>query len=784
MITVLLCACLKSSDINSGSKDPFAKTPSNPNWQPPSDPIPSTSAFPKTKEEYRVLYYWLAQYTEQDVTIPHENITYDVGSLPNNDAVFKTWAAFSNRGRELANVQVIQVEPKYFLLSNIDRGGKLYVKNPTTYDYADPVAAAWWYKDFDYAKNPHYQRAAVMNRGLIHAMIQLIKIDDEHEKGNFQRSDYIGGSLIKVAVAYDAGKKLLPTVVQKAYETLLLKEFERAESWKLVKLFGDMESMSPVGMYYVAKAIGDPALMTRAATHAQDVYDTMMNGAGFEKHENGADVVYQGIYLFYASWLLSATQADPAAASLYQFLIPYIDRACKFLNYMTIVEPTLVPGELRLTGPSHFNAANPGSPGELIWNIGFRGYLAGAMYSNQCKTRILNQDGASYAIFPLDRTVAQMKSDLQSFMSSSNFVNNGNQGTNSKWSINYENPLIPTDDWSEGHWGTATSTVYTYSFFKNGFYNDLITDLQNNEAWTKYPFQFTNNYIETLDDINEPVANKKPWFVIAKSSNMHTIWHLGTLAWRNQESTNIAGFGGGAISSVSTVGPIIMGRERGNQQQMMTLAEWRIWATHHMAGADENGNYFGTARDRDLNRTVTKNGNTSVTAVVTGTIGPSNNKTAPNGSITGSVNYQRTFAFNQSTGINVTSILNSDTTDQATELYEIIPVYLYDPAINDIVANPNEITVISFYKNGSWVTPTTNNTTGVTDIRLSRYNAPLYIHFATAQSVKLAPTEMVQSSGNRSHNRNILIDLLKNNGSAVHLPSQTSITYTINTTSP
>lgn len=764
----------------------FPDAPDNPAWAAPSDPIPSTSGFPKTKDEYRVLYHWLARYKIQDVAVPQLSLDYNAADVVTDDDVFNMRAAFSNVGRQLANVTALQAESTSFLLENIDRNGKIYIKDNrgvnSIYDYLDTTAAAWWYKNFTYAKNPHLNRASVINRALITAIIELIMLDNDHENGKNLRTDYIGGSLIKIAVPYEAGKKLLPASVQQAFETLLMEMFVRGETLSLNTTFGDMEVQNALGLYFVAEAMDNNSLRTRAATRSQEIYQKMISGAGFEKHENGADVVYQGIYLFYAGWLLTASQSNSATASLYSWLIPYVDRGCKFLNYLTVVEPNSSSGAVRITGPSHFNVANNGSPRNMIWNFGHRGYLAGAMYgANQCKTRLFNQNGANYMLFPINSNISGMRNELQSFMSPTNYINNGSN----EWAINYAS-LDPADgEWTYLNWGRNESSVPTYSYYKQGFYSEMMTDLNNQAQWTKYPQKYSTNFIEVLEDTNEPVTNKKPWFIIGKSNNMHAIFHVGGLGWRNNESSTIAGFGGGAISSVSTVGPVIMGRERGNQTQQFTLSEWKIWPTHHMAGADENGGYFGTARDRDLNRTVTKNGNTSVSAVATGVIGPSNNKTAPNGSITGSVNYSRTLGFNQTTGISVTSVLNTNQADQATELYEIIPVYLYDDELNNITTNPEEKTVISFYKSGSWVTPSTTLTTGVTAIRLMRYNAPLYIHFSTAKSMKLSPSEFVQTVGHdSSHSRNIMIDLLGNNGATVTLPAQVSISYTMNTTAP
>lgn len=793
-LIVALSSCIGKSEINLDTNvtdDPFSTTPSNPNWQPPSDPIPSTSAFAKDKEEYRVLYWWLAEYKEGDVTIPKKTLDYDANEFISNEDSFRMWALFANRGRILPYVKTIQLDAQHFLLQNIDKGGQLHTKeiqaDGSSYDFIDEVAAAWWYNSFDYSKNPHYHRAALINRALIYSIADMIMLDAEHEKGNYKRTDYIGGSLIKYAVPYFEGKKILPIAVQKAYEKLLLNMFERAETWKITAIFGDMESMAPVGMYYTAKALDDADLLKRAAARGEEIYNKMISGAGFEKHENGFDVIYQGIFMTFSSWLISVTQTDANAASLYQWLIPYVDRSCKLIDYLTIVEPQIIntsTNQVAITGPSHFNVANNGGPRSMIWNSGLKPFLAAAGYSDYCKPRLFNQSEIYYASFPLSKTTSQIKSDLGSFMSATNFINNGNSSSNYEWAINYSNPAAPNTGWRETHWGGDSSYGYSYSHYKPNFYAELMADQAANNNSTKYPFNYSTNFIETFEDINESQANKKPWFVVAKSSSLHAIFHVGGLGWRNSESSTIAGFGGGAISSVSTVGPVIMGRERGNQTQQFTLAEWKIWPTHHMAGADENGNYFGTARDRDLNRTVTKNGSTSVTAVATGIIGPSNNKTAPNGSITGNVNYQRSLTFHQTNGITVTSTLNTNQADQAKELYEIIPAYLYDDDINDIANHPEQKTVISFYKSGSWVTPTTALTTGVTAIRLMRFNAPLYIHFSSAKSMKLSPSEFIQNGHDHSHSRNIMIDLLNNNGSVVTLPSQVQITYTMDTTSP
>ena len=765
-------------------------------WQVPAGPIPTSSAFyallsgkpAATQEAYRVLYHWLAHYQSSDFDLPKNGISYDAAFLASDENVFRLRSLLSNQGRNIPEPKIIQVASSNFLLNTIDVGGqtKMKITNGGPRSFVEPISAAWHYT-WDYPGNPNYHNEALMHRGFVYAIADMINLDAINETTNtsVNRTDYLGGSLIRYAVPYAKGKSLLPPSVQQAYELILIKMFNRLQTWSLNGTFGDMEIQATVGMFYTAQALNNPTYYSQAAARAQFVYEKMISGAGFEKHENGADVVYQGIAQYFMGWLLSASQADPQAAPLYSWLINYMDRSCKYVNYMTLVEPPKAGATIRVTGPSHFNAANGGALRTFIWNNGFKSFLAGAFYSNQCKTFLQNQVGATYHQYPLSNTVAQFRTDLQSFLGTNGFVNNLTAPDctgNSAWSVKCSNPNVPTTNWGEDHWSTDTSYGYTYSYYKPNFYSGLMTDIAMNAIWNKFPQQQSSTYIEELQDINEPIANKKPWFVIGKSASMHTIWHLGGLAWRNS-ATNIAGFGGGALSSVSTVGPIIMGSERGNQDQAFSMSDWQSWPTHHLAGQDDMGLPFTNARDRNINRTVTKNGNQSVTAIATGLIGATSTYTNPGGSINGNVNYERQLTFDQQAGITVRSALNSDSTDQVKSLYEIIPVYLYDPALNDCATAPQECTTIEFRVNGAWVAPTTALMASVTDIKLNRYNAPLYIHFSSPRKVKLSPSEITLVREAR-HHRNLMIELVGNNGALVALPAKAEIQYIINTVSP
>ncbi len=762
-------------------------------WSLPSGPIPSTSAFhgllssvdQTTKESYRVLYHWVSQYSAADFDLPKTPITYNSSYLSNDENAFKVWSLFANRGRYLAHPKIIQVSSDKFLASTIDVGGKFIVQNDSRYVFVEPISAAWHYS-WDYPGNPNFQRPELMHRAFAYAIPMMAVTDNAHHRGLSMRTDFLGGTLIRYAVPYFYGKHLLPGVVQQAYEQILVKLFDRARTWNLNGTFGDMEIQAAVGMYYVAEALNNPVYRGQAATRAQFIFERMISGAGFEKHENGADVVYQGIAQHFTSWLLTASQSNPQTAALYAWLHDYMTRSCKFLNHLTYLEPTPAGTRRRVTGPSHFNAANGGSIQTLIWNSGLKSFLGGSYYTNECRTLLHNQFSASYEQFPLSTSPNQMRTDLQSYMSATNYVNmiGTNCSGNDYWSVTCSNPSAPAFEASatgQELWTTDTSFPYIFHHYVPGFYNSIQSDIVTNAQWNSFPHQRSSSFIEELEDVNEPDPLKKPWFISAKSNSLHTTFFLGGLAWRNS-ATNIAGFGGGAISSVATVAPIIMGSERGNQDQAFSINDWRVWPTHHFAGEDSSGKYFGNARDRNVTRTVSRNGNISIAATINGSIDAvSNPLTNPSGNITG-LSYQRVLSFNQSNGINVTTSISNPGNKQARELWDIIPVYLFSDTYNNCAINPEECTKIEFKVNGVWIIPGSALTSNVSSIRLSRYNTPLYIHFTGPKSVKLSPTEITLFREPR-HHRNIMIDLHGNPGTVNALPNQIGVSYNI-TTSP
>ncbi len=482
-------------------------TGTNTSWSLPTSPIPSSSAFyallsgmdSQTQESYRVLYHWLAHYSLSDFDIPKTEITYNTNFFTSDENTFKFRTLASNSGRNIIgdNGKILQVSSNAFLLSTIDANGQILIQRDSNYMFLEPIAGAWLYL-WDYPGNPYYQSTNLINRSFSYAIPAMIWLDNQHHKGLYQRTDFIGGSLLRYALPYSAAKSTLPAVVRQAYEYILIKMFNRANTWSLNTTFGDMNVQTAVGMYYVAKALGNADYYTTASVRAKYIYDTLVNTAGFEKHENGADLLYNHIAQYFTAWLLSATQVDTMAASLYSWLTPFMDRSCKFTNYLTYLDP-VTTAKRNYINPSHFNAANGGGMNSVFWNSGFKSYLAGGMYSNQCRTLLNNQPADSYQQYPLTDSPSTMRTSIQSFLSSSSYSNSltndcNGSGGNNRWSVRCTSTDMPTAPVAENHWTNDTSFQFNYLYYKSGYYSSLMSDITNNAQWNNSLQILLNSY--------------------------------------------------------------------------------------------------------------------------------------------------------------------------------------------------------------------------------------------------------------------------------------------------
>ena len=113
--------------------------------------------------------------------------------------------------------------------------------------------------------------------------------------------------------------------------------------------------------------------------------------------------------------------------------------------------------------------------------------------------------------------------------------------------------------------------------------------------------------------------------------------------------------------------------------------------------------------------------------------------------------------------------------NKVKKLFEILPVFLRNASDQ----SQGTITNIDFYVNGAWRSATTDPER-VRRIRLDRFDGEVIIEFSKIVSVRLSSNDFYINQGKRSGTqiRNIMIDLLENEGSTVELTDQ-SIEYKI-----
>ena len=213
--------------------------------------LPAKAQLPQTHEYQVTIRNYLAGITLADLDVTLTPVTYDDAYLSSNDELHATWLALEDIGRvPTVDMSGIRVASLHFSLSQLERDGQVYMRVGRNSDFMDPINTAWW-ADWDYPGNPYYGSSAVKLRAFVAAAVDLMMTDQELESSiDHQRSDFAGGYLTKFAYVYYVVKDILPADVQAAYETGLIKIFERLETYHPYGAGGaDMETMQLPGLW-------------------------------------------------------------------------------------------------------------------------------------------------------------------------------------------------------------------------------------------------------------------------------------------------------------------------------------------------------------------------------------------------------------------------------------------------------------------------------------------------------------------------------------------------------
>lgn len=192
-----------------------------------------------------------------------------------------------------------------------------------------------------------------------------------------------------------------------------------------------------------------------------------------------------------------------------------------------------------------------------------------------------------------------------------------------------------------------------------------------------------------------------------------------------------------------------------------------------MSGITPDGRIFTTARYRPRweDREYLLNGDTAQVTVY-GAI--NDTYTEQNNALPGDFQFVRRFLI-EPRGVTVESSFSSSDMNQAVELYETIPLFIRDAARQRNAPYHK----IWFLSNGVWVeVDTTTPYENVQQVKVERFNGAVRILFETPQRVLLSDV-WVDGFQSGATCRNVMIDLLRNDGVPVTLPSQFTLRYRI-----
>jgi hypothetical protein len=629
------------------------------------------------------------------------------------------------------------------------RGGQRLKGEPTF--SIQPADTVWW-STWDYPGNPYYDSRAVRNRAFTVAAVDMIMLDWLHESGkhwvrNARRSDFLGGSMVWLTYVYNALRDDLPDEVQRAYKTGLEKFLDRMHDWGPTGVNDNMDMKANVAMAYIGEAFEDGPLVDKARRYVQRNLK-LVHPAGMIRDAGGLEASYNGIALVNIVWAAQVSRWDE--------LVEAVDRMIDLKGHLTFPEPD----GWNYFGPSHFNTrTGHGSPTDQ-WSRPYRDVAAAMLTDKALYLMYGGRRGRKgrWAAPKPETMLKQVKRGIE----------------------NINDHLEPSDKrftrWVAGWW--AGTINYAHNYYHDGFYEKLV-ELGDEDAPIIHPphTRPDNEFIRAFPDpdMEDVPPRERNTFMIARQSDYSAVIYTGPIG-----DTRYMNFAGGALSAFWTPegGSIILGRTGLPTRPATTHQDWehwRIWPTHAISGMTPDGNVFTSARLRrrmsNVEYTVEDDRGR---VVISGPIGAEydGSRTAQNKCITGEVFYKRVFDVTDG-AVTIETTLHSDGSDRVAELYEMLPLFLYDARRQE---EPHHS--VTFLRGREAIEPSSDPVADVTRIEVERCEGGAVIKFDEPQTVRMAPETWKDSYQSRVKLDNVLIDLLDNDGKEAPLET-VSVRYHI-----
>ncbi len=658
---------------------------------------------------------YLAQFKEKDFEVELKPLQVKRSYFSSAEDAYRPWLFFGYEQNEFMDSEGLRVDASHFTLENIEANGQVNMTvGKSQFMLAVPTA---FFADWDYEGNPHYDSRAVKLRAFVAAAVDMMMQDQEHERGKNDRSDFVGIQLIRWAYPYGVIKDELPKNVRNAYEKGLIKMFERLEDWGPTGIHADMDMGALVGMLYTAKFVESQDLQRRAERHVDMILDKHLYDAGYIDHGAAYDAGYNGISAYFINFA--------AQLSGYEPLIEAVRKMSRLKAYVTLPDP-----DGREFSPFHSNPSSGGDAPHDYWGsynreVGLARYSDDAVY--------LALSGGDRSV----KTLNQMGIDMERML---RFLHHPNVGEF------LEKSDKKPGKWKHEHWIDGQSLNATALYMQDDLYRRLHSLQQSNSKLRKPPFSRNDDFTESLGDK----------MLSVKRQSYGTIIFNDRLSWWTGEgqTETINGFGGGNLSAfwTPTTGTVLLGGTKTAHGGGLDLKDWPIWPVHALSGETSDGRAFSSGIQRhpeanyDLNRIIPR-------ITISGDL--TDIYADPTDALQGKVEYNRVFNIKDN-GIEITTSVSGDGSNNIKSLYEILPVYLRHGRIQ----KDERPTEIQFEVNGRWQKAGTS-LKEVSRIRLKRFGGEVFIEFENPRQVKLSPENFYQAKNSTEgmNARNIMIKM-------------------------
>ena len=617
--------------------------------------------------------------------------------------------------------------------------------------------------EWNYPGNPYYNNRGLKLRALVTAAIKMMMVDDYIDKNpTAGRADHYSNEMIVLGSPFRAFKDQMPPEARNAYAAGLKKYARQIMAWGPKGEEANFDMITPIGLWYAMKGCDDPEFTAEATAHARKMFadPKYFHPAGYYVERGGLDIGYSGIANCFA--------VGAALTGDWPFAKDAIERVYRLKSHLTLPEP-----DGRWTGPTHFNTrlSSPADNDQWKWDSdqalrrGARDYAA-ALVTDEA-AHLVSTPSADEL-----KGAARLRAGTFAAQIHQNPVRTGNGSKETPY-IYCKDEEITGHKWTWRQWPSwdfPYSVNFGYELYPKGFAAHRAELERTNSPMLKSPYLRDGGFVRDFEKA----------FFATKQPGYAAILHTGPVGHQSPDEklpqfTSPLGLGGGQLSAFWTpaTGSVILGRRGGNsRKQGFDLIEaWRTWPNHSVSGATRDGKFFTSARI--LNPTVTSEiKGYQATVKVSGPIPASVISTEKN--LSGTIDYAREFKLDEQ-AIRVATTLQGDGKDPIAELYEVIPIFHRDGAIQ----KPEVVSTIEFQSGGAWGTATAAYTPNVTAVRVRRFTGAVLIAFDKPRRVKLSPEDWTDKYLSGAICRNVLIDLLENNDQPTVIKDARSVAYTI-----